>query len=144
MRARIRLPRCTGWSGLSPSTCLKSCFHMMLPIYDVRPLSLEPKPCEKGAWKIENSKCTDKVDIAVDKRVSQINIFFILHKTYGLHHGKNVFGHMRTAKAQISLPIQAGWSGPSMSTNRVIGCYKMFEWREKAWAQLFKANDVVS
>ena len=86
--------------------CPKSCVHMMLPIYGVRPLSLESKPCEKGAWKIENSKRTDMVDIALDKRGNQINIFFILHKTYGCTLGK-MSGHMWTAKAQISLPIQA-------------------------------------
>ena len=31
--------------------------------------------------------------------------------------GKRVFGHMRAAKAQISLRIRAAWSGPSLSAN---------------------------
>ena len=46
---------------------------------------------------------------------------------------KCVFGHMRTAKAQISLRIHTVWSGPSLSANRIIGHYKMYEWRAKAW-----------
>ena len=33
------------------------------------------------------------------------------HRKYGLHHEEHVFGHMRTAKAQISLRIRAVWSG---------------------------------
>ena len=45
---------------------------------------------------------------------------------------KRVFGHMRTAKAQISLRIRAVWSGPSLSANRIIGYYEMYEWRAKA------------
>ena len=45
---------------------------------------------------------------------------------------KRVFGHMRTAKTQISLRIRAVWSGPSLSANRISGYYKMYEWRAKA------------
>ena len=44
---------------------------------------------------------------------------------------KRVFGHMRTAKAQVSLRIRTIWSGPSLSANRIIGYYRMFEWRAK-------------
>ena len=39
---------------------------------------------------------------------------------------KNVFWYMWTVKAQISLRICAVWSGPSLSTNRSIGYYRMF------------------
>ena len=42
---------------------------------------------------------------------------------------KRVFGHVLTVKAQISLRIRAVWSGPSLSTNRIIGYYRMYEWR---------------
>ena len=42
---------------------------------------------------------------------------------------KRVFGHMRTAKTQISLRIRAVWSGPSLSANRIIGYYRMYDWR---------------
>ena len=42
---------------------------------------------------------------------------------------KRIFGHMRTANAQISLRIRAVWSGPSMSANRIIGYHKMCEWK---------------
>ena len=42
------------------------------------------------------------------------------------------FGHMRTAKAQVSLRIRAGSSGPSLSANKIIGYYRMYEWRVKA------------
>ena len=43
---------------------------------------------------------------------------------------KHVFGGMWTARTQISLYI---WSGPSLSTNRIIEYYKMYKWRPKAW-----------
>ena len=45
---------------------------------------------------------------------------------------QRVFGHMRTAKAQISLRIRAVWSGPSLSANRIIGYYRMYQWRANA------------
>ena len=44
---------------------------------------------------------------------------------------QRIFGHMRTAKAQISLRIRAVWSGPSLSANKLIG-KEMYEWRAKA------------
>ena len=40
--------------------------------------------------------------------------------------------YMRTAKAQISQRIHAIWSGPSLSADRIIGYYRMYEWRAKA------------
>ena len=43
---------------------------------------------------------------------------------------KCVYGQVRTAKAQISLHIHAVWSGPSLSANRIIGYYRMYEWME--------------
>ena len=42
------------------------------------------------------------------------------------------FGHMRTAKTQISLRIRAGLSGPSLSANRIIGKYRMYQLKAKA------------
>ena len=42
---------------------------------------------------------------------------------------KCVFRHMRTVKAQISLRIRAVWSGPSLSAYRIIGHYRMYQWR---------------
>ena len=47
----------------------------------------------------------------------------------GLALRKRVSGHRRTVKAQISLRTCAVWSGPSLSANRIIGYYKMYEWR---------------
>ena len=41
------------------------------------------------------------------------------------------FGHMWTAKAQISLRIRAVWSGPWLSANRNIGYYRMHGYRAK-------------
>ena len=49
---------------------------------------------------------------------------------------KHVFGHMRTAKAQISLRIRAVWSGPSLSESRIIEYYWMFQWRANARMRL--------
>ena len=47
----------------------------------------------------------------------------------GLAMQKRVFGLMRTVKAQISLRIRAVWSGLSLSANRIIGYYMIYEWR---------------
>ena len=43
-----------------------------------------------------------------------------------------VFRYMRTAKALISLRTRAVWSGPSLSTNWIIGHYRMYHWRGKS------------
>ena len=50
---------------------------------------------------------------------------------FGRTKRKHVFGHMRTAKAQISLRIRAVWSGPSLSANRIIEYYRMYQWTAK-------------
>ena len=48
-----------------------------------------------------------------------------------IHTMRNcIFGNMRRAKAQISLRIRAVWSGHSLSANRIIRYYRMYEWRE--------------
>ena len=44
---------------------------------------------------------------------------------------KCVFENMRTAKAQISLGIRTIRSGPSLSANRIIEYYKMYQWRAR-------------
>ena len=49
------------------------------------------------------------------------------------HVKTSLCGFMQTAKAQISLRISTIWSGPSLSTNRIIGYYIMYECRAKAW-----------
>ena len=52
-------------------------------------------------------------------------------KLCGPRHGKHVFGHIRTSKDQFGLRIHTVWSGPFLSTNRIIGCYRMIERRAK-------------
>ena len=44
---------------------------------------------------------------------------------------KRFFWHMQAGKAQIRLRMGEVWSGNSLSTNRIIGYYRMFEWRAK-------------
>ena len=44
---------------------------------------------------------------------------------------KHVYAHMRTVTAQISLHIHAVQSGPLLSANRIIGYYRMYEWKAK-------------
>ena len=48
---------------------------------------------------------------------------------------KSVFGHMQTAKAQISLHICAVWPGPLLSESRIIGYYKMFPLQDFGYVQ---------
>ena len=75
-------------------------------------------------------------------RVLSINSIFILKTEVGRRSvgnkanrpcmQKSVLGHMRIGKAQISLHIHTVRSGPSLFTRRIIGYYRMYEWRAKA------------
>ena len=47
----------------------------------------------------------------------------------GLAMQKHVFGHIRTAKAQISLRIRADWSGLFLSGIRSSLHYRNYQWR---------------
>ena len=61
----------------------------------------------------------------------------VLDYRYQVHFRKGramricLFGHIWTMKAQISLRIRAVWSGPSLSASRIIGYYRIYEWRAK-------------
>ena len=57
------------------------------------------------------------------------HVFVMIHNHSGLTVRKHIFERMRAAKAQISLRIRADWSGPSLSTNRIVGHNKMYEWK---------------
>ena len=50
---------------------------------------------------------------------------------------QRVFGHMLTAKAQIRQRIRAVWSGLSLSADRTIGYYRMYQWRANARMRLW-------
>ena len=53
---------------------------------------------------------------------------------YGPCPGKT--GLRAYAKTQISLRIRTIWSGPSLSTNRIIWHYRMYQRRTNAWIRL--------
>ena len=44
---------------------------------------------------------------------------------------------MRTVKAQVGLCIHTVWPGLLLSANRIIGYYRMYEWRAKAQMILY-------
>ena len=48
---------------------------------------------------------------------------------------KCVFGHVRTAMAQISLHSCTVWSGPWLCANRITWYYRLhvYQWRAKTW-----------
>ena len=48
---------------------------------------------------------------------------------------------MRTTKAQISLRLCAGWSGPLLSSYWINGYYRMYLWTEKALIRLRDCPD---
>ena len=60
---------------------------------------------------------------------------------------KPVVGHMRTAKAQVSLRIRTVWSGPPLSANRIIGYYRiitktrLFKYIENLTTKNWKFSD---
>ena len=53
-------------------------------------------------------------------------LIFCIHVSFLFvpRHRKHVFGHMRTAKAQITLRVRAVWSRLPLSANRLIGYYR--------------------
>ena len=61
-----------------------------------------------------------------------IILFWMEGFLYEPHQAKNCLQVVRIEKAQISLCICTVWSGPSLSTNRIIGYYRMYKWRAKA------------
>ena len=66
-----------------------------------------------------------------------INLIIVIKIYYvGRAMRKCVFGHMPTAKVQISLRIRAVWSELSLSANRIIGHYRMYPWRENVRMRL--------
>ena len=69
-----------------------------------------------------------------------VTIFFLFaHYSqwwYGPHHAKAWLQAYVDMKAQISLHIRAGWSGPSLSTNRIIVYNRMFQRRANAQVKL--------
>ena len=58
----------------------------------------------------------------------------IWHLLNGRRHAKTYLWVY--AKAQISLRMRAVWSGPSLSASRIIGHYRMYEWRANARMRL--------
>ena len=45
---------------------------------------------------------------------------------------KRILRHMQTAKAQISMCIRAVWSGPWLPADRIIGHYRIYQWKANA------------
>ena len=80
-------------------------------------------------------------DVQADQSLSCLNMeqgpFTVHHVGYTMW--KRVFGLTWTKKALIRLHIHAVWSGPSLSTNRIIGYYRMYKWKKKAWAQVVQS-----
>ena len=87
-----------------------------------------------GTPKLLAIKLQYKEDVKATLRMVCLILYAVFRK-YLVHAlWKSIFGHMRTAKAQISLCIHTVWSGPSLSANRVRYC-RMYEWRAKAWIE---------
>ena len=57
-----------------------------------------------------------------DDRAIDVRLYISLIAIWAAR--KRVFGHMRTAKAQISLRIRAVWSGPSLTANSSLNTIK--------------------
>ena len=77
-------------------------------------------------WPDTSTFATESRNWLCLKQTAQSN-----NDTYGPSHAPCVFGDMQTAKAQIILRFRAVWSGPSLSANRIIGYYRMYEWSAK-------------
>ena len=81
---------------------------------------------------IENSISTSLNYVWVSLQTASRSPISNLDHNIGDAMRKCVFDNMRTAKAMIRLRICAVWSWPLLSCNRVIGYYRMYEWRTKA------------
>ena len=92
----------------------------------------------------ENKQLTEIVLLSFIANPVCIMFQFLVHRSFGQdvdwvgqHHAKTiVLRHMWTVKAQISLCIRTVWSGPSLSTNTIIGYYRLYEWSPKSWMVL--------
>ena len=63
---------------------------------------------------------------------THVLVCFAVSRIIWPEHAKTCVRALRTAKVQIRLRIRAVWSGPTLSTNRAIGYYRMYERRAKA------------
>ena len=54
---------------------------------------------------------------------------------------RRTFKQLRTGKALIRLRIRTVWSGPSLSTNEIIGYYRMFRWKANALMRLCRCAE---
>ena len=74
---------------------------------------------------------TLKIQISLCIIESEESLHCLSLHSIGRAMRKHDFRHIRTAKDQIRLSIGAVGSGPSLSANRIIGYYRLFEWRAK-------------
>ena len=56
---------------------------------------------------------------------------------FGQFHTKTCFRAYADSEALISLRSCAGWSGPWLSANRVLGHYRMYQWEANACISLW-------
>ena len=148
MKALIRLRGCIGWSGPSLSVyardtfshdaanftnydCVKTLFapvfyHLHINHSKAILISIQ-NICFWGQIR--------KTSIHMVEKSAYLQVYpCICHMGHSMW--KRVFGHMHRAKAQISLSTHAVASGSSLSTNRIIAYYRMYESRAKAHISL--------
>ena len=89
-------------------------------------------PPRQTGWtmKLDQTNQTDQTDqadhVVIWSRIVHVIIVWLISVIQlGRSMQKRVFGHMRTANAQISLRIRAGWSGHSLHANKSNGHYRM-------------------
>ena len=96
---------------------------------------------ERCPWRFLSTTHT-KITLLIIKHLTILTLKFEQDHLGGTLQ-KHVFSHMWTAKVQISLRICTVWSGPSLCTYRIIGYYRMYEWRANAqgwiWICIFCA-----
>ena len=54
---------------------------------------------------------------------------------------KRVFEHMQKANAHIHMRMRTVWPVPSLSANRIIGYYRLYDWKTKARMNFTHAQD---
>ena len=60
-----------------------------------------------------------------------------IQKIFGSRHATTCLRAYADSEGQIRQRIRAVWSGPSLSANRTIGYYRMYQWRANARMRLW-------
>ena len=146
MNALIRLRGCAGWSGPSMSHMPEDTFSHAAADIDGKEEDLGIKYMKTlnfSVYKVQrNNKRKKKKKTGLNRDSPRSTYIRLVVANFRYVHvsrvmRKRICGHVRTAKAQISLCVRVVWSRPSLSAIRIIGYYRIL------WMESKVPNDIL-